>query len=135
MVALLESAVIAGFLDRDDAFHPAAAARIREIAGRDRLVASVITYVELLAGAGLGHQADEAVRGFFADLIDEIHPVDLAVAERAAQVRIAKPSLKLPDALILATADVHQADVVITADNRWADVLADGRVELLRPTT
>ena len=132
MVALLDSAAVAGFLDRDDAVHAAADERVRELAGRERLIVSVITYAELLTGAGLGHHDRTAVRGFFAELIDEIHDVNRNVAERAAELRTAGPALKMPDALILATADVHEADAVITADHRWVDVLAGRRVELLR---
>jgi len=131
VVALLDSAVVAGFLDRDDAFHTAADARVRALAGRERLVVSVISYAELLTGAGFGHHDLSAVRGFFADLIDDIHDVDQAVAERAALLRVASPSLKMPDALILATADLRAVDVVITADHRWIGVLAGPRVELL----
>jgi predicted nucleic acid-binding protein len=133
VVALLDSVVVAGFLDRDDAFHPAADERVRALAGREQLVVSVITYAELLTGAGLGHHDRTAVRGFFTDLIDEVHDVDRNVAERAAELRIAGPALKMPDALILATADVHEVDAVITADHRWLNVVVDRHVELLRP--
>ncbi len=132
MVALLDSVAVAGFLDRDDPFHVAADARVRELAGRERLIVSVITYAELLTGAGLGHHDRTAVRGFFEDLIDEVHDVDRHVAERAADLRAAKPSLKMPDALILATADLHGAETIVTADHRWIDVLAGPRIELLR---
>ena len=132
---LLDSAVVAGFLDRDDVFHPPAAARVSELAGRERVAVAVITYAELLTGAGAGHHAETAVRGFFADLVDEIHDVNRAVAERAAQLRVAKTTLRMPDALILATADVHEAALVITADRQWVDVLADRRIELLEPAS
>lgn len=135
MVVLLDSVAVAGFLDRDDPFHVAADARIRELAGRARLVVSVITYAELLTGVGLGHHDRTAVRGFFADLVDEVHDVDRNVAERAAELRTGKPSLKMPDALILATADLHDVDVIVTADHRWADVLASRHVELLSSAT
>jgi predicted nucleic acid-binding protein len=131
VVALLDSAVVAGFLDRDDAFHAAADARIRELAGRETLVVSVITYAELLTGAGLGHHQQSAVRGFFGQLIDEVYSVDRAVAERAAQLRSQTPSLRLPDALILATAYLHDADLVVTGDHRWSGVDISSRVELL----
>jgi len=133
VVALLDSTAVAGFLDRDDSFHAAADKRVRELAGREQLIVSVITYAELLTGAGLGHHDQAAVRGFFADLVDEVESVDRGVAERAAELRTATPSLKMPDALILATADLRDADVVITADHRWVHVLAGRRVELLRP--
>ncbi len=131
MVALLDSVAVAGFLDRDDAFHAAADARVRELAGRDTLIVSVITYAELLTGAGLGHHAQSAVRGFFDQLIDEIYSVDRAVAERAAQLRSQTPSLKMPDALILATADLRDADLVVTGDNRWSGVDIGARVDVL----
>lgn len=122
MVALLDSVAVAGFLDRDDAVHAAADARVRELAGRDTLIVSVITYAELLTGAGLGHDAQSAVRGFFEQLIDEIYSVDRAVAERAAQLRSQTPALKMPAALILATADVREADLVVAGDDRWTGV-------------
>jgi predicted nucleic acid-binding protein len=131
VVALLDSVAVAGFLDRDDGFHAAADARVREFAGRDTLIVSVITYAELLTGAGVGHHALSAVRGFFEQLIDEIYSVDRAVAERAAELRSQTPSLKMPDALILATADLRDADLVITGDDRWTSIDIGARVELL----
>lgn len=134
MVVLLDSAVVAGFLDRDDALHEAADARVRELAGRERLVASVVTYAELLTGARLGHHDETTVRGFFNDLVDEIYDVDRAVADRAADLRAAKPALRMPDALILATAAIHEVAVVLTGDTRWAGLLPGGRVERLRPS-
>lgn len=134
MVALLDSVAVAGFLDRDDAFHTAADARIRELAGHETLVVSVITYAELLTGAGLGRHERSAVRGFFAELIDEVYSVDRAVAEGAAELRSRTPSLKMPDALILATAELHNADLVVTGDDRWPAVGIASRVELLAAT-
>jgi predicted nucleic acid-binding protein len=133
VVALLDSVTVAGFLDRDDAFHVAADMRLRELAGRETFIVSVITYAELLTGAGLGHHDQTAVRGFFTDLIDEVHSVDRTVAERAAELRTMNPSLKMPDALILATADLQQADLVITGHDRWPDIDINSRVELLTP--
>jgi predicted nucleic acid-binding protein len=134
VVALLDSVAVVGFLDRDDAFHSAADGRIRQLAGREVLVVSVITYAELLTGAGLGHHEQSAVRGFFDQLIDEIVSVDRAVAERAAGLRSQDLPLKMPDALILATADVHQADLVITGDERWSAVGISPPVEVLAAT-
>lgn len=128
---LLDSAVVAGFLDRDDAWHAAADARLRVLAGRERLVTSVITYAQLLTAAGLGHHDEATVRGFFAALVDDVHDVDRRVAQRAATLRVGNPALKLPDALILATADVHAVDVVLTADHRWAAAGIGPHVELL----
>jgi predicted nucleic acid-binding protein len=131
VVALLDSVAVAGFLDRDDAFHSAADARVRELTGRETLIVSVITYAELLTGAGRGPHEQSTVRGFFGQLIDQVCDVDRAVAERAAELRTQTPTLKMPDALILATADVVRADLVVTGDERLSAVDIGPRVELL----
>ena len=94
----------------------------------------VITYAELLTGAGIGHHARSAVHGFFEQLVDEIYSVDRAVAESAPQLRTQTPSLKMPDALILATADLHGAELVVTGDDRWTGVDIGARIELLVAT-
>jgi len=104
---------------------------VRRLVGPGTLVASVITYAELLTGARLGHHDHAGVRGFFEQLIDEIHGVDRPAAERAAELRAANLPLKMPDALILATADLHQVDVIVTGDDRWAGVIVSPQVELL----
>jgi predicted nucleic acid-binding protein len=130
---LLDSVAVAGFLHREDAFHAAADERIRAAAGKDRLVASVVTYAELLRGAEVGHHDVETVRGFFAELIDDLLPVDRPVAERAAALRGRTRRLQMADALILATAEQHAADLVIGADAHWIDIPGYGcQVELLR---
>jgi predicted nucleic acid-binding protein len=132
---VLDSDVIVGFLDRDDSLHHAANRRIRELAGEQAFVASVVSYAELLTGAELGQHPREVVQGFFDDLVDDIVAVDLEVAQRAAQLRAGKKALRMPDALILATADLHpDVRLVVCGDERWAAVhLPNARVELLRP--
>jgi toxin FitB len=68
-----------------------------------RLGYSVITRAELLAGAT---EEDEAyVRRLLAGM-DEL-PVDRRVADRAGLLRRQPPRLRMPDALIAATALVH----------------------------
>jgi toxin FitB len=67
-----------------------------------RLAYSVITRAELVAGA----DGDEpSVRRLLAGM-DEI-PVDRRIADRAGLLRRQVPSLRLPDALIAASALVH----------------------------
>lgn len=135
MAVVLDSDAIAGFLDRGDALHAAADAAIRELAREHRLVASVVTYAEVLTGARLGHHGADEVAGFFAGLISDLLPVDAAVAARAADLRAAARSLRMPDALILATADVRpDAELVLTGDLRAAKLSnLDCDVRLLEP--
>lgn len=135
-VALLDSVVVAAFLDRSDAFHVAADRRLRELAGQEHLIVSAVSYAELLTGVVLGHHQEQVARGFFSELIDAIVPVDQEVAERAAEIRGAKKSLKMPDALTLATADCYPADLVLSGDASWIRVPGCRcKVEVIKPTS
>lgn len=132
---LLDSTVIVGFLDSDDALHEVSVARLRELAGLHSLATSVVSYAEVMTGAELGHHSEERVNGFFDALVRDLLPVDRDIAARASKIRGKRRSLPMPDALILATADLHaEIDTVLCADSDWPKVggLAC-RVELLQP--
>jgi predicted nucleic acid-binding protein len=123
VAVVLDSAAIVAFLDRDDALHASATGAIGGMVTEQRLLASVVTLAEVLTGVGLLHHDDAPVRGFFADLIAENLPVDVATAERAAELRTAHRSLRMPDALILAAADIHpDVDALLTGDAEFAAV-------------
>lgn len=133
MAVVLDSDAVVAFLDRADALHDAADEAIRDLLGTDRLLASAVTYAEVLTGARLGRHDEKRVRGFFADLISEILPVDAKMADKAADLRARRKSLRMPDALILATADLHpEVDLVVTGDQRAAKISGSGfKVKLL----
>jgi predicted nucleic acid-binding protein len=132
-VVLLDSVAIVAYLDATNVFHAAADGAITRSAREDRLSSSAINYAELLTGAKLGHHDEQVVRGFFSELLSEVFPVGRDIAERAAELRGAKKSLRLPDALVLATADLH-ADVLIGAEDQWAKVRGLAcELTLLRP--
>jgi predicted nucleic acid-binding protein len=134
VAVVLDSDAVVAFLDRDDALHAAAAETIREHLAEQPLVVSVVTFAEVLTGIHLLHHDEALVRGFFADLIAAILPVEAATAERAAKLRAAHRSLRMPDALIAATADQHRdAELLVTGDAELASVRGlDCRVRLLR---
>lgn len=120
-VVLLDSVVVIAYLDRSNVFHAAAYRAIAAASREGAVIASAVNYAEVMTGARLGHAALEVVRGFFRDLVSDVVSVDIAVADRAAELRAARPSLRLPDALVLATAD-GRADQVLTADQAWCEV-------------
>jgi predicted nucleic acid-binding protein len=120
-VALLDSNTVIGFLDADDLMHQAADAAVRAAAAEHVFAVSVVTVAELLTGAKLGHHDERTVRRFFAQMISRRIPLGEPAAERAAELRAAHRALKMPDALILATADLN-ADVVLTGDDRWLKI-------------
>lgn len=71
--------------------------------GAGRLAYSVVTRAELLAAADA--EDEPHVRRFLAGM-DEI-AVDRRVADRAGVLRRERPALRMPDALIAATALAH----------------------------
>ena len=73
----------------------------------ESVLISIITWMEVL----VGEQADDsALRDFLATHF-EIIPLEAAIAETAVQIRRSH-RLRLPDAIIWATAQVHEATLV-----------------------
>jgi predicted nucleic acid-binding protein len=132
---VLDSAPVVAFLDRGDALHSAADSAIRELMTKHRFYASAVTLAEVLVGAHLDHHDEAIVRGFFSDLVTEILSVEPADAERAARLRADHRSLRMPDALILATAEGHSdVDLLLTGDAAMASVRGLGcKVSMLEP--
>ena len=133
MAVALDADAVIGFLDRSDTLHESATELVGEAATGDLLVTSAVTVAEVLTGALLGRQDEELFRGFFRDLIAAVIPVDSATAEVAARLR-SESNLRMPDALVLATAIV-QSDIVtlITGDEQIAKAArSDLQVQLLK---
>lgn len=123
MAVVLDSDAVVGFLDRDDALHGAADDAIRDLIGTHRLLVSAVTYAEVLTGARLGHHDEEQARGFFYELTSGILSVDMEIAAKAAELRSRLKSLRMPDALILATADIApEVELVLTGDRQMERV-------------
>jgi predicted nucleic acid-binding protein len=117
VAVVLDSDAVVGFLDGKDALHDAADAAIRDLVHEQRLLVSVVTYAEVLTGSRLGRHDEDQVRGFFTQLISGILPVDIIVADKAAEFRSRLKALRMPDALILATAEANaDVDLVVTGD-------------------
>lgn len=102
-VVVFDSDVLIGFLNRDDAHHNAAVARVRaSMVSRTRRLLCAVNYAEIMVGplrAGTHERPSQMLVQFNIETI----PVDMPLANRAASVR-ARTNLKLPDAFVLATA-------------------------------
>jgi len=123
VAVVLDSGAVVGFLDRQDVLHDAADAGVRELVRGQRLLASVVTYAEVLTGARLGHHNENDVAGFFTGLLSAVLPVDVAVADKAADLRSRFKSLRMPDALILATAETDpEVELIVTGDRQLTKV-------------
>ena len=58
-----------------------------------------------------------------------IAPLTANIAAHAASLRAQHPSLRLPDAFVLATGEDSDAGVVLTGDSAW--IKLSGRVRLI----
>lgn len=132
-LTVLDAGVIIGVLDGADAHHAQARAAIASaIEVGDALAVPASAYAECLVGpARRGRDAMRVVDAFLADLAADVEPITAQVARRAAQLRARHGArLRLPDALVLATALHLGADRVMTTDAGWPR--AGITVELIR---
>ena len=83
-----------------------------EIARHEAPAISVVTWIEVMVGAA--PPVETATRRFLAGFT--LVPIDAAVAERAAAIRRAT-RLRLPDAIIRASADAHDM-LLVTRNTR-----------------
>lgn len=111
----LDADVVIGFLDPADAHHARA---VRAISGaleaHEPLVMSASAYSEVLVHAST-RDARAIVDGFVDDAGIQVHPVDRRTASSAAEIRGRHRSLRLPDALALASALQHDAELLTFA--------------------
>ncbi|WXG42356.1 MAG: PIN domain-containing protein [Candidatus Freyarchaeum deiterrae] len=80
-------------------------------------VISTITIAETLVGFYWNKEEKEAEH-FLVQILQNYHvlPVDIEVSEKAARLR-AQQGIKLPDAVIMATTIITDADYLITKDD------------------
>jgi predicted nucleic acid-binding protein len=130
---VLDTSVVLGVLDTSDVHHRTAARSITEhteAGAQFGLPASVLSEV-LVSEARRGHPEVEQRRVHLVSMFGPIRPIDEEVAVAAAHLRAEHRSLRLPDALVIATGIVDDADIILTADKRWSSV--DERVQVLTP--
>ena len=120
-VVHLDAGVIIGLLDANDAHHTAAHLAVAT-ALRDghRLAMAASAFAECLVGPYRGGKASaDVVRDLIERLPVDVVLLDLETAASAARLRAQHLGLRLPDALVIATAVDHGAEKLITTDRKW----------------
>jgi predicted nucleic acid-binding protein len=117
----VDAGVVIAFLDGDDVHHDAARSALSDaLDNADRLSMAASALAECLVGpARRSPKAVELVRTVIARLPVSVIDLDEEIATRAAVLRARHRSLKLPDALVIATAERSAADRLITTDRNW----------------
>jgi len=121
-LTVLDAGVVIAVLDAGDAHHAAALTALTDARDRgDQLVIPVSAYAEcLVAPSRSGTAATATVNRFIDALPARIEPATRAIGATAASLRaLHGPSLRLPDALVVATAAVLEADRIFTTDAGW----------------
>ena len=90
--------------------------------GESQGMTSVLTLQEVLVKPLKEGRTDLADR--YRDVLTNsvnitLHAINQEVCERAARLRAKYPWLRTPDALQVATAIQHHAEVIVTNDERW----------------
>ena len=133
-LTVLDAGVVIAALDADDAHHAAAVNALREARTQgDRLVVLASAYAEALVGPSRrGADAVATLDAFLDALPASVEPASREVARGAASLRaVHGRGLRLPDALVLATATVLGADLVLTTDTGWPAAIV--AVQVLGP--
>jgi len=117
----LDASVVIGFLLSDDAHHDVARAEVSAARVRgDTFVLPASVLSESMVGGYRNGTAPD-LRRRIVGLFGPVRPLDEEIALTAAEVRAEHRSLRLPDALVIATAVVDEA-VVLTCDKRLGSV-------------
>lgn len=129
---VLDSSVLLGFLNVGDAHHLSATQALQAVRERgDWFVLPATVLSEIMVNRIRSQPASaRSVQQQVVDTFGPVRDVDQDVAYAAAELRAAHRSLRLPDALVIATGIVDDA-TVLTSDARWAAV--DPRVLVIKP--
>ena len=128
-LAVLDASVLIAFRDPADALHGRAVAAFRTY-GSEELILPASVYAEVLVGPlRVGAPAVASLEQFIGDFGMRIAPLTPEIARLAASLRATTPSLRLPDAFVLATGQTLDAPIVLTADRAWPKLSA--RVRLI----
>jgi predicted nucleic acid-binding protein len=127
-LAILDASVLIATIDAGHSHHQHALSELESRQQRQTLVLPAVAFSEALVfpyrvGSTQGRAVERGLRR-----LGRVEAITESIASRAARVRAARP-IKLPDALILATALELSAEVILTFDRRWAAF--DPRVRVL----
>jgi predicted nucleic acid-binding protein len=121
-VIVLDTSVLVALLDGGDTLHEPVTSALAEAweAGEELLVPSIAYAEALVRPLERGGETLERAEAFFAT--QTIAPIDRAEAREAARLRgLHRRWLRMPDALVLATGLLRDANI-LTGDSRWARV-------------
>ena len=130
-LTVLDAGIIIAVLDSDDAHHQVAREALHHALERgERMALPASAYAEAMVGPQRRDRgAATTVDAFIDALPAAVAPATRDIARAAAALRARHGrAIRLPDALVLATAEVLGAESILTTDAGWPDTGVDVRV-------
>jgi len=117
----LDAGVVIGLLDANNAHHTSARVALEQVMGDGHgLAMAASAFAECLVGPyRRGLASVGVVVGLFDRLPIGVVPLDRDIAASAARLRAQHAGLRLPDALVIATAISGGAVQLLTTDRKW----------------
>ncbi len=127
-LSVVDASVVIALRDRADVHHAGSVRAIERAREAGHLVLPASALAEslvhpLAAGVDTANAVDKLLALF------RIEPLSIEIAVEAAGLRGANPSIRLPDALVIATGAHLAADQILTCDRRWRGLIP--RVKLI----
>ena len=120
-LTVVDAGVLIAFLEPDDAHHDAATDALTQAAtALDDLVVPIAALAEFLVGPSRrGRRAVDQAESTLDAIGARVEPATRAIGRRAAALRAQHgPAMRLPDALVVATATELGAGRILTTDRR-----------------
>ena len=121
-LTIVDAGILIGFFDGSDAHHLGAKRELANARQRgDQIAVPASALAEaLVSPARAGESSVAAMREFIKRLPLVVAELDSEIAVVAARLRARHgQKLKLPDALVIATAIQKEANILVTTDRRW----------------
>ncbi len=121
-LTIVDAGILIGFFDGSDAHHFGAERELANARQRgDQIAVPASALAEaLVSPARAGESSVTVIREFIERLPLVVAELDIEIAVVAARLRARHgQKLKLPDALVIATAIQREADVLVTTDRGW----------------
>ena len=123
MKAVFDTNILIDYLNGEEA-------ALKELSHYQSKLISVITYIEVLVGAG-NDQEEVVIRSFLASF--ELKQLTADIAERAIKIR-KEHRMKIPDAIVYATAQ-EEGCILVTRNTKdlkedWPDVRVPYRLRV-----
>lgn len=123
---VLDASLVIGLLDSADKLHRSSLQAFERVAGEELVIPASALAETLVIPSRAGKLEEARAKIQLLDL--RVAALDEPIAIAAARLSGRRHNLRLPDALVIATGEVLEADSILTGDRSWQRVSRRVRV-------